>query len=242
MSDLRERLDRLATELTQGAPMPPPEVARRRGRRHRRRRVALAAVLVVAVAGISMGVGTGQLGRRPAPGVATPGPPATVFTPALAAPTVGKGEFAAVIQDPASGFPARIRGRITGCGPIEMPTFALQQLVIGEVRYRGRWVVVNVAPFPATREPPVKHGVPWVSVNRVPLDGNGGLDWPLLVAEQPHTRLVLERADGSRGSIVGAYRVVRHVFKDGSVVRDETVRERTGAQVAVAWDCGRFPR
>jgi hypothetical protein len=123
MSDLRERLDRLATELTQGAPMPPPEVARRRGRRHRRRRVALGAVLVVAVAGISMGVGTGQLGRRPAPGVATPGPPATVFTPALAAPTVGKGEFAAVIQDPASGFPARIRGRITGCGPIQMPTF-----------------------------------------------------------------------------------------------------------------------
>ena len=145
-------------------------------------------------------------------------------------------------QDPAAGFPARIRGRITGCGPIEMPTFALPQLVIGEVRYRGRWVVVNVAPFPATREPPVKHGVPWVSVNRVPLDGNGGLDWPLLVAEQPHTRLVLERADGSRGSIVGAYRVVRQVFKNGSAVGDETVRELTGAQVAVAWDCGRFPR
>jgi hypothetical protein len=81
-----------------------------------------------------------------------------------------------------------------------------------------------------------------VSVHRIPLDGNGGLDWPLLVAEQPHTRVDLVRADGSRGSIVGAYRVVRHVVKDGSVIRDETVRGRTGAQVAMAWDCGRFPR
>jgi hypothetical protein len=64
----------------------------------------------------------------------------------------------------------------------------------------------------------------------------------MLVAEQPHTRLDLERADGSRGSIVGAYRVVRQVFENGSAVGDETVRELTGAQVAVAWDCGRFPR
>jgi hypothetical protein len=45
------------------------------------------------------------------------------------------------------------------------------------------------------------------------------------------THLVLERADGSRGSIVGAYRVVRHLGT-GSTTTVETVRELTGAQLA----------
>jgi hypothetical protein len=162
--------------------------------------------------------------------------------PALAAPTVGRGEFAAVIQDPPAGFPARIRGRVTGCGPIDMPTFAYPRLVIGEVRYRGTWVVFNVSPFPATRKPPLEHRVPWVRVSRMPLAGVGGEEWPMLSAEQPQTRLELERADGSRGSIVGAYRVIWHVLHNGSAVRTETVRQLTGAQAAMAWDCGKFLR
>jgi hypothetical protein len=238
--DLRQRLDRLATELTRDARIPPPEAARRRGRRHRRRQAALGALLVAAVAGVAAGPGAGLLDRPPAT-VVPSGPPTTVAAVALAAPTVGSGEFAAVIQDPPAGFPARLRGRITGCGPIDMPTFAYPQLVIGEARYQGKWIVLNVAPFPATREPRVELPVPWLSASRVPLDGNGGEDWPRLSAEQPHTRLHLERADGSRGSITGAYRVVRYL-DNGSTTTVETVRELAGAQLAMAWDCGRFGR
>jgi Sigma-70, region 4 len=89
-------------------------------RRHHRRQAALGAVLVVAVAGVLAVPGAGLLDRRQAT-VVTPGPPTTAAVPALAAPTVGRGEFAAVIQDPPAGFPARIRGRVTGCGPIDMP-------------------------------------------------------------------------------------------------------------------------
>jgi hypothetical protein len=166
-----------------------------------------------------------------------------VAVPALAAPAVAEGEFAAVIQDPPAGFPARIRGRMRRgtCGPIDVPGLAFPRLIIGEVRYRGRLVVFNVAPFPATRDaPPVRRRVPWVTVRRTPLDGNGGLEWPSVSAERPDTRLTLERADGGRGSIVAPYRVVRAVYRGESIERVETVGERTGAQVAVAWDCGRF--
>jgi hypothetical protein len=92
---------------------------------------------------------------------------------------------------------------------------------------------------PATKQSPLKLRAPSVSPRRVPLDGNGGGDWPLLSAEQPRTHLALERADGSRGSIVGAYRVVRHLGT-GSTTTVETVRELTGAHLAMAWDCGRL--
>jgi hypothetical protein len=42
--------------------------------------------------------------------------------------------------------------------------------------------------------------------------------------------------------VLGAYRVIRHVFDNGSVVRTGTVRQLTGAQAAMAWDCGKFLR
>jgi ferric-dicitrate binding protein FerR (iron transport regulator) len=73
--DLERRLDRLATELTQGAVAPPPAAARRRGRRHRRRQLALGAVLVVAVAGVWAGPGAGLLDRPGSPSAAPERPP-----------------------------------------------------------------------------------------------------------------------------------------------------------------------
>ena len=101
--DLERRLDRLATELTQGAVAPPPAAARRRGRRHRRRQLALGAVLVVA--GVWAGPGAGLLDRPGSPSAA-PGAPSTVAAPPLAVPKVAEGQFAVMIQDPPGGVPA----------------------------------------------------------------------------------------------------------------------------------------
>jgi hypothetical protein len=238
--DLRQRLDQLATELTQGASVPPPTAIQRRAHHHRRRQLAVGTMLLVALAGVWAGPGTDLL-DRPRPKGLSSGPPTTLVAPAPKLPKVTEGEFAAVIQDPPPGFPQRIRGRITACGKIDMPTFAYPQMVIGEARYQSQWAVFNVLPFPAVKQPPVQIRVPSVSLSRTPLDGNGGEGQPFLSAERPQTRLNLDRADARRGSIVGAYRVIRYVHS-GSTTAIQTIRELTGAQLAMAWDCGRFGR
>src|SRR5215208_5237558 len=138
--DLERRLDRLATELTQGAVAPPPAAARRRGRRHRRRQLALGAVLVVAVAGVWAGPGAGLLDRPGSPSAA-PGAPSTVAAPPLAVPKVAEGQFAVMIQDPPGGFPRRIQGPITNCGRIDTGANLYPQMVVGEVRYQAKSLI-----------------------------------------------------------------------------------------------------
>ena len=240
--DLERRLDRLATELTQGAVAPPPAAARRRGRRHRRRQLALGAVLVVVVAGVWAGPGAGLLDRPGSPSAA-PGAPSTVAAPPLAVPKVAEGQFAVMIQDPPGGFPRRIQGPITNCGRIDTGANLYPQMVVGEVRYQAKILVVNVLPQPAVKEPPLQprnFRTPWAVASLRPLDGNGGEDQPFLVAEQPQAHLQVDRADGTKGSIVGAYRVVRGV-RSGAATTIQTIRELTGAQLAMAWNCEAKP-
>jgi hypothetical protein len=240
--DLQQRLDRLATELTAASTVPPPAAVRRLGRRRRYRQVVLLAVVAVALAGLAAGPGDGLLGRGDAPaGVA--GPAATA--PALQPPRAARGQVAVVIQDPPPGFPERISGRISArnCGGLDTGANIYRQLVIAELPYRGQRMVFNVLTWPATKEPPLQprnFRAPWVVASRQPPDGNGGEDRPFLVAERPQTRLHLDRADGTRGSIVGAYRVVRGVSR-GSTTTIETVRNLTGAQLAMTWNCTSAP-
>jgi hypothetical protein len=239
--DLRQRLGRLATELTATSTVPPPAAIRRLGRRRRYRQLALVAVVAVALAGLAAGPGGGLLGRDDAPaGVA--GPATTVAAPALRPPQVAEGRFAAVIEDPPAGFPQRLSGRVTGCSGIDMPGRSYRLLVIGEVKYRGRLMVVNVLPWPAVKEPPLQPRnlqAPWAVVSRLRLDAED-FGSPDLVAERPQTRLDLDRADGTKGSIVGAYRVVQFVHR-GSTSTAHTVRDLTGAQLAMAWNCKAKP-
>jgi hypothetical protein len=242
--DLRQRLDRLATELTETATIPPAASARRRGQRRQRRQLAVVAVVAVALTGIAVAPGAGlpEWGDTVAPAV---GPPVTVAVPTLRPPRVAENEFAVTIQDPPSGFPERLRGRLLSrnCGETDTGAHVYRQLVIAEVRYRGEWRVFNVLPWPAVKEPqlqPQNLRAPWAAASRLRLDGSEDPRWPFLIAERPQTRLDLDRADGSKGSIVGAYRVVRGVRR-GSATTVETVRGLTGAQLAMAWNCGNKP-
>ncbi|HEV3015038.1 MAG TPA: hypothetical protein VG499_17320, partial [Actinomycetota bacterium] len=152
-----------------------------------------------------------------------------------------EGEFAVIVQDPPSGFPGRLRGRLISrnCGKTDTGAHVYRQLVIAELPYQGKLLVFNVLPWPATKEPPLQPRnlqAPWAINSRLRLDGEDDGS-PTLVAERPQTRLELARADGSKGSIVGAYRVVRYV-SGGSTTTVDTVRDLTGAQLAMAWNCG----
>ena len=242
--DLGQRLDRLAGELTATATVPPSAAVRRRGRRRRRGQLALVTVLAVVAAGLIAGPGASLLERSDPP--ATVGaPPTTVAVPALQPPEVAEGQFAVVIQDPPPGFPERLRGRILprNCGKVDTGANVYRLLVIAELPYRGQRLVVNVLPWPATKEPPLQprnFRAPWVVASRQPPDGNGGEDRPLLIAERPQAHLVLDRADGTKGSITGAYRVVRTVTT-GTSPTVEIVRDLTGAQLAMTWNCTRAP-
>jgi hypothetical protein len=162
-----------------------------------------------------------------------------VAAPPLAVPKVAEGQFAVMIQDPPGGFPRRIQGPITNCGRIDTGANLYPQMVVGEVRYQAKILVVNVLPQPAVKEPPLQprnFRTPWAVASLRPLDGNGGEDQPFLVAEQPQAHLQVDRADGTKGSIVGAYRVVRGV-RSGAATTIQTVRELTGAQLTMAWNC-----
>jgi len=241
--DLEQRLDRLAAELTATATVPPPSAVWRRGWRRRRRQLALATVLAVAVAGLAAGPGAGLLERSDPPATVA-GPPTTVTVAVLQPPQVAERQFAVVIQDPPPGFPKRLRGRMLSrnCGKVDTGTHLYRFMVIAEARYRGKLLVFNVLPWPATKEPPVKprnFQAPWVSASRLRLDGEDD-GAPDMIAERPQTLLKLDRADGTKGSIVGAYRVVRSV-STGTTPAVATVRGITRAQLAMSWNCTGTP-
>lgn len=240
IDDLQERLERLATELTGDPPVPPPEAVHRRGRRHRQRRIAGATLLSLVVAGLVAGGGAGLLGGDPRTGSIRPSSTTAQPRPQvrpLAPPRVKPGEFAVVVQDPPIGLPREVHGGVDSCEEVKTGKVREFSVTLAPPR-RFKQVGWQLIPLPPSFQPGYAGPKgPWAAGQAYPADLTDVDLRPYLLAEAKDGRIDLHSKDGTIGTFVAPYRVVQQVkTSNGTVVR--TVRPPTGAQVAIAWNCG----
>jgi hypothetical protein len=240
--DLRPRLDRLATELTRDALVPPPATAYRRGRRRRRRQLAAAGLLAIALVALTVWPGAGLLDRDRAtvlPVAAAPTP----TTPApklrlqpLEPPHAAPGQSAVLIQDPPLGLPAKMHTWLTECREVkfghggrefQVPSFQIER---GDQRIS--WYVYPLGPIGSKR-----YKGPWANIQTWTEDPKNQRDpgsFPFVEVYGPQVRVHLSKPNGRKGSIVGPYSIIQ-----GTTYK--TLAKPTGAQVAIAWNCDAPP-
>jgi hypothetical protein len=235
--DLRPRLERLANELTRDALVPPPAAAHRRGRRRQRRQAAGAGLLAIALVAFTVWPGAGLLehGRptvRPVAPAPAPAPKLRPLRPPFAAP----GQSAVVIQDPPLGLPAKMHTWLTECKEVkfghggrefQVPSFQIKR---GDKRIS--WYVYPLGPVGSKR-----YKGPWASIQTWTEDPKNPRDpgtFPFVELYGPQVRVHLSKPNGRKGSIVGPYSIIQGMTY-------QTLRQPTGAQVAIAWNCDAPP-
>ncbi len=242
IDDLQERLERLAAELTGDPLVPPPAAARRRGRRRRQRQVAGAVLLSLALAGVA--VGGGLLDRDPPAGSVRPSATTTRPKPQpqlrpLAPPRVKPGELAVIVQDPPIGLPRELHGGVDSCKEVKTGKFTEFSVTLAPPR-RLKLVGWQVVPLPPSFKPGYAGPKgPWATGQVYPPDLKDVELQPYLLAEARDGRIHLRKKDGTIGTFVAPYRVVQPVEgTPGHVTGTRTLQASTGAQVAIAWNCG----
>lgn len=238
--DLRPRLERLATELTRDALVPSAVAVHRRGRRRRRRQLASAGLLAIALVALAVGPGAGLLERgqptvvpvAPAPTPTTPAPKLPPLRPPHAAP----GQSAVVIQDPPLGLPAKMHTWLTECKEVKFGhggrEFQVPSFTVKRGDQRISWYVYPLGPVGSKR-----YKGPWANIQSWTEDPQNQRDpgtFPFVEVYRPQVRVHLSKPNGRRGSIVGPYSIIQGMTY-------KTLRQPTGAQVAIAWNCDAPP-
>jgi len=246
--DLRPRLERLANELTHDALVPPPAAAHRRGRRRRRRQLAGAGLLAIALVALTVWPGAGLLDRgrptvlpvAPTPAPRTPAPKLRLQP--LRPPHAVPGQSAVVIQDPPLGLPAEMHTWLTECKEtkfgrggreFEVPSFTIKR---GDKRIS--WYVYPLGPVGSKR-----YKGPWANVQIWTEDPKNPRDpgtFPFVEVYGPQVRVHLSKQNGRKGTIVGPYSIIQPVTT-AQGTSYKTLRQPTGAQVAIAWNCNAPP-
>jgi hypothetical protein len=240
--DLRPRLERLANELTRDALVPPPAAAHRRGRRRRRRQLAATGLLAIALVALMIWPGADLLDRgrsnvvpvAPAPTPTTPAPKLRLQP--LQPPHAASGQSAVVIQDPPLGLPGKMHTWLTECKEVkfghgghefQVPSFQIER---GDKRIS--WYVYPLGPVGSKR-----YKRPWANIQIWTEDPKNQRDpgsFPFVEVYGPHVQVHLSKQNGRKGSIVGPYSIIQ-----GTTYK--TLRQPTGAQVAIAWNCDAPP-
>jgi hypothetical protein len=150
---------------------------------------------------------------------------------------VAPGEFAVVIQDPPIGLPREVHGGVDSCEEVKTGKVREFSVTLSPPR-RFRKVGWQLIPLPPSFRPGYAGPKgPWAAGQVYPADLTDVHLRPYLLAEAKDGRIHLRNRDGTIGTFVAPYRVVQQVqTPNGTVVR--TVRAPTGAQVAIAWNCG----
>jgi hypothetical protein len=225
--DLRPRLERLANELTRDALAPPPAIA------------------LVALT-VWQGDGLLDRGRSTIPPVApvpAPKPPTTKLRlQPLPPPHAAPGQSAVVIQDPPLGLPAKMHTWLTECKEIkfghgghefQVPSFQIKR---GDKRII--WFVYPLGPVGSKR-----YKGPWANIQTWTEDPKNPKDpatFPFVEVYGPQVQVHLSKQNGRKGTIVGPYSIIQPVTTaQGTVYK--TLRQPTGAQVAIAWNCDAPP-
>jgi hypothetical protein len=238
--DLRPRLEHLADELTRDALVPPPAAAHRRGRRRRRRQLAGASLLAIALVALTVWPGAGLLERgrptvvpvAPAPTPTTPAPKLQPLRPPHATP----GQSAVVIQDPPLGLPGKMHTWLTECKEVKFGhgghEFQVPSFTIKRGDKRISWSVYPLGPVGSKR-----YKGPWANIQLWTVDPNNPRDpatFPFVEVYGPQVQVHLSKPNGRKGSVVGPYSII-----EGTTYN--TLRQPTGAQVAIAWNCDAPP-
>jgi hypothetical protein len=154
----------------------------------------------------------------------------------LRPPHAAPGQFAVVIQDPPLGLPGKLHTWLTKCKEVkfghggrqfEVPSFTMKR---GDKRIS--WYVYPLGPVGSKR-----YKGPWANIQIWTEDPKNQRDpatFPFVELYGPQMQVHLSKPNGRKGSIVGPYSIIQ-----GTTYK--TLRQPTGAQVAIAWNCDTPP-
>jgi hypothetical protein len=194
------------------------------------------------------GPGAGPLNRglptvapvAPAPAPATSTP--TLRLRPLRPPQAAPGQSAVVIQDPPLGLPGRMHTWLTECREVKFGhgghEFEVPSFTIKRGSERIIWFVYPLGPVGSTR-----YKGPWANVQTWTEDPKNPRDpgtFPFVEVYGPQVRVHLSKQNGRKGTIVGPSSIVQQVRTAQGTV-SKTLRQPTGAQVAIAWNCDAPP-